>query len=100
MPIGIGTNGSMQVGGVKVQTTTNTGLSVEYWTDRLLDRIVHIAGNSDSIIKEQALVFKDGIRGEIIRHLSHAIMSDRTTLYNLFIQQGEGEMAEILRRLR
>ena len=86
-------------GTVSVATTQNTGLSVEYWADRCLERIIHVADDSDSFIKEQALAYQDSIRHVLIHYMTNAIKSDRTTLYNLFTQQGHNDMAEILRRL-
>lgn len=80
-------------------TTNNKGLSVDYWADRLLVKIVHVADDSDSLIHQQAIEFKDAIRQIIAVYMGLAIKSDRTTLYNLFIQQGHSDMAEILRRL-
>ena len=89
----------MQVGNVDVVTTSHTGLSAEHWADRCVERIVYVAGDNDSIIKQQALQFKEAVREAVLLHMKHAITSDRTTLYNLFLQQGETKMAEILRRL-
>ncbi len=83
----------------KVVTTSHTGLSVEHWADRCLERIVHVADGSDSIIADQARAFKKDMRYILIKYMQNAIISDRTTLYNLFIQQGHKDMAEILRKL-
>ena len=91
--------GITQSGSVSVATTQNTGLSVEYWADRCLERIIHVADDSDSLIKEQAIAYQDSIRQVLIHYMTNAIKSDRTTLYNLFVQQGHNDMAEILRRL-
>ena len=88
-----------QVGSISAVTTNNVGLSVEYWADRCVDKIIHVAEGSDSIIKAQALAYKEQIRQVLIAYMKNAIKSDRTTLYNLFIQQGHNDMAEILRRL-
>ena len=92
-------NGSMQVGSVTVATTQNTGLSIEHWAERLLDKILFVGNESNPFIKEQALAYKDALRTAIVQHMRQAIKSDRTTLYNLLLQQGETQMAEILRRL-
>lgn len=91
--------GNIQTGVVKVVTTNNTGLSVEHWAGRCLEKIVFVADDSDSIIKDQAIAFKEGIRLVIAHYMTQAIKSDRTTLYNLFLQQGHQDMAEILRKL-
>ena len=95
----MGVNGSMQAGSVKVVTTQNTGLSIEHWAERLLDRILFVGNETNPFIKEQALAYKDALRAAIVLHMRQAIKSDRTTLYNLFIKQGHNDMAEILRRL-
>jgi len=91
--------GSMQVGSVKVATTNYEGFSIEHWTERILDKIIMVAEGSDSIIHQQAIEFKNEIRVVLTAFLALAIKSDRTTLYNLFLQQGHPDMAEILRKL-
>jgi hypothetical protein len=94
-----GQEGGILTGSVDVAATKNKGLSVEFWADRCLDKIVYVSGNSNPYIKEQAEAFKEEIREVLIAHMKNAIVSDRTTLYNLFTQQGEVKMAEILRRI-
>ena len=84
---------------MKVVTTQNTGLSIEHWADRCLEKIVQVSDNSVSVIKDQAIAFREDIRHVINHYMTNAIKSDRTTLYNLFIKQGHKDMAEILRRL-
>lgn len=91
--------GLFQVGQAKVQTTNNRGLTAEEWAERTLEKIIHVADESDSIIADQARAFKEQIRLVLIAHTKQAIRSDRTTLYNLLIQQGERETAELLRKL-
>jgi DNA-binding protein Fis len=88
-----------EVGSLTVATTNNRGFPVEYWVDRCLDKIVYVADDSDSVIKDQAVAFKDDIRKVLHHYIANAVKSDRTTLYNLLLQQGETKMAEILRRL-
>lgn len=88
-----------KVGLVNVVTSHNGGLPVEHWAERLLARIVHVAEDSASPIKDQALVFKDEIRQACEYYIKAAIKSDRTTLCNTLLKQGETEMAEIIRRL-
>lgn len=88
-----------QVGKVTVATTQNTGLSIEYWADRALEKIIHVSPESQSILKDQAEAYRENIRAVITHFMAQAIKSDRTTLYNLFLQQGHRDMAEILRKL-
>ena len=92
-------SGFLQVGSVSAATTSNTGFSVEYWADRCLKRIVHVADDSEALIADQARAYREQIRAVLTYYMNNAIKSDRTTLYNLFLQQGERDMAEILRKL-
>ena len=91
--------GISRVGSVTAQTTSNTGLSIEYWADRCLEKIIHVGEDNDSVIKDQAIAYRESIRRVLIHYMTNAIKSDRTTLYNLFVQQGHQDMAEILRKL-
>ena len=93
-----GQTGSMEVGSVTVTTTSGKGLDVEWWTERCLDKLVQVADDSESVIAEQARMFKDQIRLVLVHYLKQAIKSDRTSLYNLLLKQGEREMAELLRK--
>lgn len=89
-----------KVGLVNVVTSNNGGLPVSHWVDRLLSRIVHVANDSASPIKDQADAFKEDIRQACEYYMKAAIKSDRTTLYNVLLKQGETELAEIIRRLK
>jgi hypothetical protein len=72
---------------------------VQHWAERCLDRIVWIAEDADPVIKQQAQMFKQKIGAVLIQYMKNAIQSDRTTLYNLLLQQGDTKLAEIIRRL-
>jgi hypothetical protein len=91
--------GLMTPGGVTVQTTSHRGFPIEHWADRCLEKIIHVSPDSQSILKEQAVAYREQIRQTLINYMTLAIKSDRTTLYNLFVQQGHTDMAEILRKL-
>ena len=45
-------------GTVGVQTTENKGLSPEYWTDRIVERLVSISDTADPMVKAQAEAFR------------------------------------------
>lgn len=95
----IGLSGPAKIGKATVVTTQNTGLSVEHWADRATERIIQVAPDSQSILKEQAEAYREHIRAVLVYYMNQAIKSDRTTLYNLFAKQGHRDMAEILRKL-
>jgi hypothetical protein len=88
------------VGSVVVTATQNQGLPVEDWAERCLKKIVLVADDSDSIIRDQAIAFREQIRVVLIAYMKNAIRSDRTNLYNLLAQQGQGDMAALLQKLQ
>ena len=49
------------MGDVNVQTTENKGLSPEYWTERIMERLISISDNADPMVKAQAQAFKDNM---------------------------------------
>ena len=91
--------GIAQVGAVTVKTTIGRGFTIEEWAHRCTDRIIHVAPDSHSVLKDQAVAWKEQIRKTLIHYMTLAVKSDRTTLYNLLLKQGEREMAELLRKL-
>lgn len=91
--------GVVQMGTVKVSTTSGRGLTAEEWAERCLEQIIHVGDQSIPAIRDQAIAYRDQLRKVLIHYFKRAIQSDRTTLYNLFINQGHKDMAEILRKL-
>ena len=87
------------IGQVSVQTTQNKGLSPEYWTERILERLVSVSDNADPMVKAQADAFKDQIEKVILIYIKQAILSDRSTVAGMLEKQGHKEMANIIRRL-
>ena len=82
-----------------MQTTENKGLSPEYWTERLVEKLIGISDNADPMVKAQAEAFKDTIQQVILLYIKQAISSDRATVAGLLQKQGHKEMADIIRRL-
>ena len=88
-----------EVGTVDVKTTQNKGLSPEYWTERVVERLVSISDNADPMVKAQAEAFKESITNLILLYMKQAVSSDRATVAGLLEKQGHKDMAEIIRRL-
>ena len=86
-------------GTVGVQTTENKGLSPEYWTERLVEKLISISDNADPMVKAQAEAFKGTIQQVILLYMKQAIASDRGTVAGLLQKQGHKEMADIIRRI-
>ena len=87
------------VGDINVQTTQNKGLSPEYWTERIMERLISISDNATPEVKAQAQAFKDNMTQVVLLYLKQAIMSDRATVAGLLDKQGQKDMANIIRRL-
>ena len=87
------------IGDVTVQTTNNKGLSPEYWTQRIIERLISISDNAEPEVKAQAQAFKDDMTQVILLYLKQAIASDRATVAGLLQKQGHKDMADIIRRL-
>jgi len=91
--------GTLEVGVVSVKTTSGRGMTPEEWADSALRHIIHVGDDAIPAIRDQALAYREAIRNVLVLYMRKAIQSDRTTLYNLLLQQGEKEMAELLRKL-
>ena len=88
-----------EVGSVNVVSTENEGLSPEYWTERILERLISISDSADPLLKAQADAFRDSIAQVVLIYMKQAIASDRSTVAGLLEKQGHRDMADIIRRL-
>ena len=87
------------IGDIEVKTTNNKGLSPEYWTERIIDKLISISDSADPMGKAQAQAFKDSMTQVVLLYLKQAIASDRATVAGLLQKQGHKDMADIIRRL-
>ena len=87
------------IGDIAVKTTNNKGLSPEYWTERIIDRLISISDNADPMVKAQAEAFKDNMTQVVLLYMKQAIASDRATVAGLLEKQGHKDMADIIRRI-
>ncbi len=68
---------TMEMGQVWVQAEEGKGHSVEFFADRIVDRLIYVSDEAPDPIKAQALAYKDSMREIIIDGLKRAIASDR-----------------------
>ena len=87
------------LGDVVVKTTERRGLSPEELAERAVEQIVSVSSSVEPIVRQQAEAFRNRIYHVVLGIIKQAIKSDRTTLINEFIQQGQSDTADILRRL-
>lgn len=87
------------LGTVNVKTTQNEGLKPEYWTNRIMERLMAVSDTADPMVKAQAAAFKEMIQTVVLFYMKQAILSDRATVAGLLEKQDHTEMADIIRRL-
>lgn len=87
------------LGVVDVVSTANRGLNAEELADMALNKILYCGKDLHPLIKDQAFAYRDRIKAVLVATINKAQKSERTTLYNLFKQQGHEDMAEIVRKL-
>jgi len=92
-------NGEGDVGKVSVFTSVNRGHTPEQIAEMALNRIMQVNESAPSVIKEQALAYKDRLREILIYYMNSMAKSERTTIWALMKKQGHDDIAEIIRRL-
>ena len=89
----------ISIGSVVVTATKDGGHSSDFWAEKATDKIISVGKSSHPIIAQQAEAFKNSVHHVVSFYIKEAIKSDRTTLIAELEQQGQKEMADILRRL-
>ena len=88
------------LGNIGVETQTDRGQTPEFWAERLTDRICGISENAAPHIRQQAEAYKLSIYETILYHIKQAINSERCTMKNLLVKQGDKDLANILQELK
>lgn len=89
----------MGLGPVYVETTRNRGFTAEEWTERLLNKIIHIADTAPPAVRDQAIAFREAMRPAIVYYMKQAINSDRTTLCAKLKEAGHNDVADFISKL-
>lgn len=87
------------LGGIKVSTVSNRGWSPEEIADRALEKIIYVGDNVDPVLRDQAVAFKEHIRGVLVFYMREAQKSERTTICAKLQQQGQADLANLIRSL-
>lgn len=82
---------------VNVATTSGRGFTPEELADRALDKIIAVGENSHPAVREQALAFREKIRGVLVLYMREAIQSDRTTIANRLREAGYPDLVTLLK---
>ena len=84
---------------VEVQTTQHRGFTPEEVADRCLTKLLNVSDTAPSVIRDQAIAYKENMRAVIVFYIKEAVQSDRTTVGNALLDAGHKDLAEMIRRL-
>ena len=87
------------LGSIEVQTETNKGHDPEWWAEQATNRICGISENAAPHIRQQAEAYKLAIYNTILYYIKSAINSDRCTISNTLISQGQKDLVKTLKEL-
>lgn len=82
---------------VNVVTTSGRGFTPEELAERALDKIISVGDSSHPAVREQALAFREKIRGVLVMYMTEAVKSDRTTIANRLRQAGYPDLVDLLK---
>ena len=64
-----------------------------------VEKIIQIADSADPVLKQQAHAFREKMYWVIVHTAKQAIKSDRTTLQNNLANNGQEDLAKLLRTI-
>ena len=90
---------TISIGNLDVKTTENRGHTVEEIAERATNKLISVADTAPDSIKAQAHAFKNSCHFIIAYYMQEAIKNHMCTIGNKLEQQGNKDLAEIIRRL-
>ena len=88
-----------QVGNLGVTTKDNRGHTIEEVEEMPTNKIVSISDTAPAPIKAQAHAFKNACHKIIVYYMQEAVNNHMCTICNLLENQGQKDLANIIRRL-
>lgn len=88
------------VGNIKVDTQNYQGHPPEYWAKRCTEKICGISENTAPHIRQQAEAFRIAIYSTILYYMKQSIKSEKCTINNILVKQGNEDLAKILREVK
>jgi hypothetical protein len=89
----------LEVGNLGVTTTDNRGLSVDEVSEMAVNKIISVSDTAPAPIRAQAHAFKDACKKIVMYYMQEAIKNHMCTIGNQLEQQGQKDLANIIRRL-
>ena len=93
-------NSESGLGLIDVITENERGHTPEHWAESATARICGISENAAPHIRQQAEAYRLAIYETILYHIKQAINSERCTVRNMLIKQGNEDLANILKELK
>ena len=93
-------NSESGLGLIDVITENERGHTHEHWAERATARICGISENAAPHIRQQAEAYRLAIYETILYHIKQAINSERCTVRNMLIKQGNEDLANILKEFK
>jgi hypothetical protein len=82
--------------GVQVFTKDHGGFTPEELAERALDKIIQVGDQSHPLVRDQALAFRNHIRGVLVFYMNEAVKFDRVTLAHKLRESGHPELIHLL----
>jgi hypothetical protein len=82
--------------GVQVFTKDHGGFTSEELAERALDKIIQVGDQSHPLVRDQALAFRNHIRGVLVFYMNEAVKFDRVTLAHKLREAGHPELINLL----
>ena len=89
----------LEVGSLGVTTTDNRGLSVNEVSEMAVNKIISVSDTAPAPIRAQAHAFRDACKKIVMYYMQEAIKNHMCTIGNKLEQQGQKDLANIIRRL-
>lgn len=87
-------NGSF--GEFEVTTTVGRGMTVEECASLALNKLMAVSDDAPPLIRDQAMAFRENIRGLLVHYMHMAVQADRATMYHRFNSAGYPELAHLV----
>tara|TARA_R110000744_G_scaffold31183_1_gene73495 strand:+ start:2778 stop:3068 length:291 start_codon:yes stop_codon:yes gene_type:complete len=89
----------VSVGNLGVTTTNNRGHTTEEVAEMATNKIISVSDDAPAPIRDQAHAFKQSCKQIITYYMQEAVKNHMCTLCNKLEQQGQKDLANIIRRL-
>jgi hypothetical protein len=92
----ISVHGVGESNGIQVFTKDHGGFAPEELAERALDRIIQVGDQSHPLVRDQAIAFRNHIRGVLVFYMNEAVKFDRVTLAYKLKEAGHPELIKLL----